>query len=441
MPRGLCICPHPITFETSYQLMWQKIQSLIYDRRMPLAAYILAAVVISVQLVSLGAHVFRMPLPGEMGPDIMNQRTVLDLFIGRRLTDYNNYLIFKYSWSHLVQGTNLYQLYPPQHWDYYKYSPAFALCMGLLAWLPDMVGLSVWSLVNVLTLYWAIRMLPFPARTQNLMLWFVLNELITSLSNAQSNGLMAGLFIAAFCCMENGKLFVAALLLAMATYIKVYGIVGCALFLFYPGKWKFIIYSAFWMLFFALVPLVATPWHTLMWQYQNWAALMAADASKATGLSVNGCLQSWFGIMDAGKWVTIAGMLLFLLPFARVRMYADPVFRLLVLASLLLWVVIFNHKAESPTFIIAVAGVGIWFFTQPVNRWTLGLIIFVLLFTSFSTSDVFPPWVRTHFMKPYRFKAFPCILAWVVVVVELLRRRPIAGSPEKVEALGNYKKE
>ena len=92
---------------------------------------------------------------------------------------YNNYLIFKYSFSHLVNGLNLYELYPGDHGDYFKYSPTFAFFMGLLYYLPDWLGLFFWNLLNVLCLYFGIRFLPkLDAKTKVFILLFILFELI-----------------------------------------------------------------------------------------------------------------------------------------------------------------------------------------------------------------------------------------------------------------------
>ena len=42
---------------------------------------------------------------------------------GKEYTHYNNYVIFSQSFFHLTENKDLYQLYPDEHWDYYKYSP------------------------------------------------------------------------------------------------------------------------------------------------------------------------------------------------------------------------------------------------------------------------------------------------------------------------------
>jgi hypothetical protein len=44
----------------------------------------------------------------------------------------------------------------------------------------------------------------------------------------------------------------------------------------------------------------------------------------------------------------------------------------------------------------------------------------VLLFTCLATTDLFPMYIKSHFIYPYRIKAFPCVVAWCAVLFELL---------------------
>jgi hypothetical protein len=412
--------------------MLRSVKALFFKPGTLLVVYLVAAIFISLQLISFGTHPFVI-LPGHPD-DIMNKPEIINRFIGQRLTDYNNYLIFKYSFFHLLAGANLYDIHPTEHWDYFKYSPTFPLFMGFLAYLPDVAGLVIWNILNALAVFFAIRMLPFNTKSQCILMWFVANDLFSCFSNTQSNGLMCGLMIAAYCCMQRGKPMWATLWLVLATFIKVYGAIGFCLFLFYPDKLKFILYALMWTIIMAALPLLVTPYHTLVWQYHNWFNLMIADASAAYGLSVTGWLYTWFGLTNVKGLVTITGVLLFLLPFIRLRLYRDEVFRLLILASMLIWVIIFNHKAESPTYIIAVAGVGIWYFAMPRAAWRTALLLLVLLFTCLSTTDIFPLPVRTAFIYPYDIKAFPCILVWCVVFAELMLLKPGIVSRKVAEA-------
>ena len=409
--------------------MWQKIRVLALTPQSLLVVYCILGVIATVQAIALGSHEFHMPPPGPLPNDLMFKRELLQLFVGHRLTEYNNYLIFKYSWFHLISGTNLYGVYPAEHWDYYKYSPSFAVFMGLLAYLPDLAGLGIWNLLNVLTLYYAVRMLPFNGKTQSALLWFMAFELLTSIQNAQSNALMCGLILLAYGCMQHRKVMLATIWIVVATYIKVYGAIGFCLFLFYPDKAKFVLCSALWMVVMGALPLMFTSVGNLVQQYHNWADLLKADASAAVGMSVAGWLHTWFGLSDVKTYVTLAGLALFALPFLRIGLYRNEVYKLLMVAFVLMWMVIFNHKAESPTYIIAVAGVGLWYYTQPKATWRVVLLWLLLLFTSVSSTDLFPPYVRTHFIYPYTIKAVPCILVWCIALVELMLMRKVQKLP------------
>ena len=92
----------------------------------------------------------------------------------------------------------------------------------------------------------------------------------------------------------------------------------------------------------------------------------------------------------------------------------------MLLASILIWTVIFNHKAESPTFIIAICGIAIWYFSKQRNWPDTILVITAFIFTSMSVTDIFPPFVRNHYFIPFVIKVAPCIFIWIKIMYELL---------------------
>jgi hypothetical protein len=354
---------------------------------------------------------------------------------GRPYIDYNNYRIFKFSFSHLLQGKDIYQLFPEDHWDLYKYSPGFALCMGLLAKLPDSIGLLLWNAINAFCLFAGIRLLPgLDDRKKAWILLFCLLEMLLSIQNTQSNGLMAGLTILGFALAERSKYFLSTLCLVFSFYIKIYGALAFILYLFYPGKLRLAGWSLFWMLFFAVLPLVAVDAHQLSFLYRSWLNLLLNDRSASIGLSVMGLLESWFHWSPSKNVITLAGLVLLLLPLIHIRQYKDYSFRLLYLASLLIWMVIFNHKAESPTFIIVMSGIGIWYFSQrpdPLNR---VLLVLAFLLICMSVSDLVPSSIRSGFVRPYGIKAVMAIVIWCKILYEQLTLRykplPLAEIPQ-----------
>lgn len=337
-------------------------------------------------------------------------------------SNYNNYLIFKGSFHHLFHQKDLYDPYPSEHFDIYKYTPTFALFMAPLAYFPDVLGLIIWNLINAFVFLVAMWNLPF--KNDKIKIWFlafVMAAFITSMQNFQSNALIAGLMILGYSFAEKKKMLVAALLITSTFFIKIFGIAGLAIFIFYRYKWKTGLYVLLSFIVFAALPLIVVPFHQLLELYKSWMAMLQADHSASYGYSAAGIISSWFGLMEVKNWVLLFGIIGFFVPFIKIQWYKSPLFRLWVLAYVLIWVVIFNHKAESPTFIIAVTGVGIWYFSQKRNNVNLILLLLTLIFTVLSPTDLFPRTIQNEFIRPYSIMALPCLLVWLKLLVDFLR--------------------
>jgi len=168
-----------------------------------------------------------------------------------------------------------------------------------------------------------------------------------------------------------------------------------------------------------LSPLLVVDNDQLISLYKSWFTLLREDHASSYGLSLLGWLQAWFAIYANKYLVTIAGFLVLCLPLLKIDRYRDYSFRLCFLSSMLVWSVIFNHMAESPTFIIAVVGIAIWYFSSPGNLPKHIIIIAVFLFTQLIQTDVFPQQMRRELMQTFNLKVFPCIVSWCYMVTEL----------------------
>jgi hypothetical protein len=363
---------------------------------------------------------------------------------GDPYTHYNNYIIFRQAFAHLVHGQDLYVLYLPEHWDYFRYSPSFAAAFGAFAWMPDLPGLLLWNTLNASVLFLALATLavrPFEDdRLTTAVGWFVAIEMMTALQNAQSNTLIAGLLILAFNALERKQLAAAALAVVVAAFIKPFALAAFSLFLFYDGKARSIGWAALWSAIIVALPLLAISPAQLIALYASWWRLLSMDFADSAGLSVMGWLASWFNLHPSKALVDVAGIALFCWPLALAlkspERSRDAVYRLLTLCNVLVWVVIFNHKAESSTYIIAMCGVAIWFFSQERSRLRLVLVTLAFLFTSLSPTDVFPRAVSASLFVPYTIKAVPCILIWAQMTFELVTgsyrsrsARPVSAPP------------
>jgi hypothetical protein len=258
---------------------------------------------------------------------------------------------------------------------------------------------------------------------------FILLELAISLSMTQTNALMAGLIILAFTYLEEDKVFVATFLIALTVFIKLFGFVAFALWFLYPHKWKFILYSLFWVAVLTYVPLLVVSPAELHQQYQNWLVLLKNDHDASYGASFIGWIHSWFGI-DLPKVGTVAvAAVVFCIPLIRTKLYNLYTYRLHMLASILIWIVIFNHKAENPTYIIALAGVAIWYFSQQPTIANKTLLLLALIFTSFSSTDLITPgWIAEKYVEPFALKAIFCCIIWFKLNFDLLTNRFIPFS-------------
>ncbi len=338
---------------------------------------------------------------------------------------YQNYLIFKNSFYHLIEYKDLYQLFPNEHVGFYKYSPAFSMFFGIFSWFPDLAGLNLWNLLNAFIFLISVYYLPKLDKTQKgLILILCFLELNTSMENVQSNALIAGLIILCFGLLERQNYLLATFLIVFSIFIKLYGAVGLVLFIFYPEKWKLILYTLAWSLVLLLSPLLLISVDQLKFLYSGWIHLIANDHSIEYGFSVMGIIHTWFGVDFNKLMIMFFGIIAFLLPLIRIKQYKNYNFRLLTLTSILIWVIIFNHMAESPTFIIAFAGVSIWFISEDKNILNIILFLSALILTSLSPTDIFPKYIRDTYVTPYALKALPCILIWIKINYDLYNVRP-----------------
>ena len=61
---------------------------------------------------------------------------------------YNNFLIFRQSFFHLQNETNLYLEYVTQYWDHYYYSPSFAALVVPFTLLPVAFSMFAWGIFD-----------------------------------------------------------------------------------------------------------------------------------------------------------------------------------------------------------------------------------------------------------------------------------------------------
>ncbi len=89
---------------------------------------------------------------------------------------------------------------------------------------------------------------------------------------------------------------------------------------------------------------------------------------------------------------------------------------------------LFNHQAESPSFVIAMIGMSLWFAVSERASWRTALMIFVFAVVNLGSTDLMPRALYREYYVPYLLKTVPLIPLWLVMQAELLGFVPNRGS-------------
>ena len=341
----------------------------------------------------------------------------------------NNFLIFKGTFWHALDGTSLYAAYPQEYFDVNHYGPLFSLVIAPFAVVPHFIGLLAWLIALTASLYFAVRWSQFTKRQQLFILWFCAHELLTALYMQQFNIAIAAIIVLAYYCIEREKDFWAAFVIMLGTFVKLYGIVGLAFFFFSRHKGRFIGSLLFWAVVMFVAPMVLSSPEYVVNQYVEWYVCLTEKngenlASIAQNISLLGLVHRTTGLQFSDLWLMVPGLVLFLLPYLRIVQYKHVAFRQTLLASVLMFVVLFSTGSESSGYIIPFVGVVIWYTAAPWERtqWDVALLVFVFILSSLSPSDLFPAYLRKEWVQPYALKALPVTLVWFKLCYEMLVR-------------------
>jgi len=341
--------------------------------------------------------------------------TVLTCFQQVAAHNYNNINIFRFSSKHLLAHQPLYIEYPASYFDYFLYHPSFTVLFMPFAFLSAPVALFAWTILSVAVFVSAIQVFPgITDLSKKIILLLVLPELINNQQYVQTNIFLTSLILFAFIYFERGKLFWAAFFTILAFCIKGYGGLVGLLFLLYPGKLKFTGYALLWGLFIAALPLLFVSFNETIQYYTDWLKMISSDEIKE-GMSIVG---HWGKTHAAELAITIGGFILLMSSFAITAINAAArnsfYLRGTLCCYLLVWLVLFNRAAETPTYMLAATGMACWFRIDGAHRNNIFIIGLVILVSYLFLSDVFPPFIhhffRNHHLKPYAFMLF---FAWL----------------------------
>lgn len=343
---------------------------------------------------------------------------------------YNNYMIFKNVFTNTLQQKNIYLLYPGIHFDSNHYGVFFSVLIAPFAVLPDWLGIVLWNVANTALFLFAIHKLPFSSAKKAFFAWLCLQEFITAAVSLQFNIALTGLLMLSAVYVYERKETQSAIAILIGFFVKLYGIAGLSSFFFVKNKWKFILSLLGFGILFLILPMLISSPHFGLQSYADWFQSLSEKnvSNQVLGnrqdYSLMGIVRRVLGNAEISNLVfLVPGILVFGLPYLRIKQYKNLAFQLMILASTLLFIVLFSSGSESPTYIIAVAGVMIWFIIQrEKSPLIIGLLIFVIILTCFSFSDLFPKYIKENYIMKYSLKALPCCIVWFRIMYELMTK-------------------
>jgi hypothetical protein len=346
------------------------------------------------------------------------------------LDEIANFIIFKTTSQRFLAHENLYDYI--QYgiiYDKFFYSPQFAIFFLPFSVLPLKISVFLWLLLGAGLFYWAIQKLPLTNLQKTGLFFIALIDVVNSLQNLQTNALNTALMLFIFICLYGNKPVLAALCVAVCLSIKIYPAAAGLLFLFYPGKIKFLIWSFLFTGILFFLPFLLIPKEYYFSSLENWLKAVSEDAQDKfiySSPSLVGINYTWFSKPINHFYIQLSGLFVVFIPLIKVeKKQVDTNFVLLYLSFIMLFVVIFNHAAESPTYVIAITGAAIWYVTSPKSRSNHILLIFLFVGCILLPTDIYPSWLRKEYFMPLKIRVVPCLLIWIKIFYELLTYRKV----------------
>lgn len=377
--------------------------------------------------------------------------------VALHMHNFNNFLIYKFTFWHAIEQKSLYAAYPQDHFDVNHYGPIFRLIMAPFAVVPSLwVGVFLWHLALGLFLWWAIRQSTLTMEQKVVVIWLTAHEMLNALGMSQFNVATAAMILLTYSAIRRGKDMWAAFWIVLGTLVKMYGIVGLAFFFFAKSKPKFVMWLLIWTVVLMVLPMPFFGADYVAGQYVEWIKCLGEKGQenllsdfqnisllgmvRKIGYAVSAGLPAYYEVFEsAGKnpdvtnwwwstwndlWLIAPALIYSALPWLRVKQYKHHAFQLMCLALVLMFVNIFSTGAENSSYIISMLGVAIWFIAVPWKRSRLdiGLLIFCFVLTSLSSTDLFPGDIRTYWIRAFSLKALPVVLIWLKLVWEMCTR-------------------
>lgn len=319
---------------------------------------------------------------------------IAKLIIGK----FNNYKIFEGVYNHAIHGLTLYGPYPEEYGDVNLYGIIFSFIFTFCH-SPPVVGNGIMGngQYSPAILRHTATAPVKKSKSDNML--DCLYRIDNSPVSPAIQYICRCLYPVGFCFYRKEKRFLGSIC-HIARYIcKNIFIVGLAFFFFSKHKIKFLLSCLFWTILLFIFPIPFFGLEYTISQYQDWfIAITEKNSHNMFAISQNvsllGLVRRVSGNPDySDLWLIVPGLILFFIPYLRIRQYKSLSFRFLLLANVLLFTVLFSSGSEASSYVTAMLGVGIWYVNSPASNKKLNywLLILTIIVVAISTTELTPP--------------------------------------------------
>lgn len=329
-------------------------------------------------------------------------------------------------------------LYDGSSVDWFKYSPAFALLFLPLAVIPASLAAPLWGALNFGAAFAGIdaatrergdgRADPSDTRTR-IALLAALPGIVLATDGDQANLLVGGSMLFAFAAFERSRLTRAAAAVALGALVKIFPLAAALFALPHRERERGLFRVVAAIAVGLVLPLVVLRPAELAEEYASWLALLRADHATR-GWSLVTIVRDLGG---SALSVQLGACAVLLLPvLGALLVPTDHRFRRTFAASVLISIVLCNHRSEYTSFVLASIGAALWFAEGPRTAPRIALLVLA----SIAHGPVFvhddpafggPLSVLTAHRLFHPLRLVPLTIVWL-----LLQRALVAGIVEGI---------
>lgn len=332
-----------------------------------------------------------------------------------------NFFIYRYATLDMWNGKIPYgrEWVESIGYDSFLYGPLFALLFSPFAFLPPWLGPFFWNILNFSVFFYAIRSLPeIDEKKKTIFYFFIILMMANNLMYYQYNMMVASIFLIGFTLMEKGKFLGAVLLIGVSGCTKIYGIFQYAFLVFYKKFWRNLLIIIPVLILLGSLPLIMMDPGQLQKIYIKWIESFPDHFRSRPWMSLFHYRPFFTQLPES---VTIFQLTSFVLlsiaSLLRLKRSAAFSFRAGSVGIMMGWVILFSNSPEIGTYLIAMCGLALWYFSRSNTRFDTALVIInFFLFMIVPQDILFPPPLMRIIMEKAQFHILFFFLTWLWMI-------------------------